>query len=103
MVHLTARLALFNWKGILQKKLIDVYKMYDLQTHFPLNVTRNAVSPVVQYTPLAKNFTKGYPSVVTHVLYHLSDISCSVIPVNSMSFIWNDNMREKREGNANAT
>jgi hypothetical protein len=24
-------------------------------------------------------------------------------PVNSMSFIWNDNMREKREANANAT
>jgi hypothetical protein len=23
--------------------------------------------------------------------------------VNSMSFIWNDNMREKREANANAT
>jgi hypothetical protein len=26
-----------------------------------------------------------------------------VRPVNSMSFIWNDNMREKREANANAT
>ena len=25
------------------------------------------------------------------------------LPVNSMSFIWNDNMREKREANANAT
>jgi hypothetical protein len=25
------------------------------------------------------------------------------ISVNSMSFIWNDNMREKREANANAT
>jgi hypothetical protein len=24
-------------------------------------------------------------------------------PVNSMSFIWNDNMREKREANSNAT
>jgi hypothetical protein len=24
-------------------------------------------------------------------------------PVNSISFIWNDNMREKREANANAT
>jgi hypothetical protein len=24
-------------------------------------------------------------------------------PVNSMSFIWNDNMREKREANTNAT
>jgi hypothetical protein len=24
-------------------------------------------------------------------------------PVNSMSFLWNDNMREKREANANAT
>jgi hypothetical protein len=24
-------------------------------------------------------------------------------PVNSMSFIWNDNMREKSEANANAT
>jgi hypothetical protein len=23
--------------------------------------------------------------------------------MNSMSFIWNDNMREKREANANAT
>jgi hypothetical protein len=26
-----------------------------------------------------------------------------VSPVNSMSFIWNVNMREKREANANAT
>jgi hypothetical protein len=25
------------------------------------------------------------------------------VSVNSMSFIWNDNMREKREANANAT
>jgi hypothetical protein len=25
------------------------------------------------------------------------------LAVNSMSFIWNDNMREKREANANAT
>jgi hypothetical protein len=24
-------------------------------------------------------------------------------PVNTMSFIWNDNMREKREASANAT
>jgi hypothetical protein len=29
--------------------------------------------------------------------------SSLVLPVNSMSFIWNDNMREKREANANAT
>jgi hypothetical protein len=26
-----------------------------------------------------------------------------VYSVNSISFIWNDNMREKREANANAT
>jgi hypothetical protein len=26
-----------------------------------------------------------------------------LVPVNSMSFIWNDNMREKCEANANAT
>jgi hypothetical protein len=32
------------------------------------------------------------------------NIVCGVHkPVNSMSFIWNDNMREKREANANAT
>ena len=29
--------------------------------------------------------------------------TCMDNAVNSMSFIWNDNMREKREANANAT
>jgi hypothetical protein len=28
-----------------------------------------------EYPPLAKNFTKGYHSVVTHVLYHFCDMS----------------------------
>jgi hypothetical protein len=28
-----------------------------------------------KYPPLAKNFTKGYHSVVTHVLYHFCDMS----------------------------
>jgi hypothetical protein len=29
--------------------------------------------------------------------------ACMYFPVNSIPFIWNDNMREKREANANAT
>jgi hypothetical protein len=34
----------------------------------------------------------------------LLEVLChETAPVNSMSFIWNDNMREKREANANAT
>jgi hypothetical protein len=28
-----------------------------------------------KYPPLAKNFTNGYRSVVTHVLYHFCDMS----------------------------
>jgi hypothetical protein len=28
-----------------------------------------------KYPPLAKNFTKGYHSIVTHVLYHFCDMS----------------------------
>jgi hypothetical protein len=33
----------------------------------------------------------------------LENMDEGLLPVNSMSFIWNDNMREKREANANAT
>jgi hypothetical protein len=48
---------------------------------------------------------KGFSSLPEPELSMLSDYAVSTVspPVNSMSFIWNDNMREKREANANAT
>ena len=33
----------------------------------------------------------------------MSLFCAQVVPVNSISFIWNDNMREKCEANANVT
>jgi hypothetical protein len=45
-------------------------------------------------------FERAYPNKD----WGANKIKTSVLkPVNSMSFIWNDNMREKREANANAT
>jgi hypothetical protein len=36
-----------------------------------------------KYTPLAKNFTKGYRSVVTHALYNFCDMSLITAPDKS--------------------
>ena len=51
----------------LDKKFVDptIKKWKRIFTHTTWNV----------YPPLAKNFTKGYHSVVTHVLYHFCDMS----------------------------
>ena len=47
----------------------------------------------------------AYKGTETDVLYgvEMALRADATVPVNSMSFIWNDNMREKREANANAT
>jgi hypothetical protein len=47
----------------------------------------------------------GFFNIVFNTVTALwkSDCKYYTETVNSMSFIWNDNMREKREANANAT
>jgi hypothetical protein len=45
-------------------------------------------------------WTLQFTTFALKVRYHGDSVFGSV---NSISFIWNDNMREKREANANAT
>jgi hypothetical protein len=48
---------------------------------------------------------RSFSSDVTAAIlvYQNKEMAAILVSVNSMSFIWNDNMREKREANANAT
>jgi hypothetical protein len=61
----------------------EVLKQIDVQKYISKNSRLN-FNPRVSANPALNNRPQYYA-------------------VNSMSFIWNDNMREKREANANAT